>query len=102
MNDPCASRVVQYAEQWAFIMSAQLGNGNKKKFAEIAEESLRVTTEISLDITPFQYGCVITLLHKNWQYGEQLRRWHNIRVGGADVGQKANAEGWIINPGLSI
>lgn len=102
-DDPCASKVIEQAERWAFIMNAQLGNGNKKKFSQIAEESLHIASKLSsYELSPFQYGCVITLLHKYWQYGEPLRRWHNIRVGGEEVGKKANDEGWIINPGLSL
>ncbi len=103
MNDPCASKVIQQAERWAFIMNAQLGNGNKKKFSQIAEESLQIASTLSsYELSPFQHGCMITLLHQHWKYGEPLRQWHNIRVGGAEVGQKANCEGWIINPGLTI
>jgi len=102
MDDPCASRVIQYAECWVSIMNAQLGNGNKK-FAEIAEESLQIARKkISYELSPFQYGCMVTLLHQYWKYGENLRRWHNLRVGGEEIGKKANIEGWVINPGLSI
>ncbi len=102
MDDPCASRVIQYAECWVSVMNTQLGNGNRKKFAEIAEESLQIAGNMSsYELSPFQYGCMVTLLHKYWKYGENLRKWHNLRVGG-EVGRRANTEGWVINPGLTI
>jgi len=29
------------------------------------------------NLTGFMYGCAVNILSQCWEYGEQLRKWHN-------------------------
>jgi hypothetical protein len=51
-------------------------------------------------ITGFMYGCAVSILSKVWQYGEDLRRWHNIDTQIGTEGEKANESGGVLNPAL--
>jgi len=65
--------VVQFAERWADLMEQEIDKG--AKLADIAEETSHdADTE---GITGFMYGCAVNILANVWEYGEELRRWHN-------------------------
>ena len=71
--DPYGSAVYRYVEKWADIMEGRIENG--EKIADIAEQTSRDTdTE---GITGFQYGIAVSILAAHWEYGEELRKWHN-------------------------
>lgn len=76
-TDPYGKAAVDFARSWALIMQAKIEKGLKLK--DIAEEaSNKADTD---GITGFMYGCAVSLLAKSWEYGEELRKWHNAEYG---------------------
>ena len=61
-----------------------------RQFQEDAKElSFKADTE---GVTGFMYGCAVGILSKCWEYGEELRKWHN---------KKYDYEGdGIVNPAI--
>lgn len=95
-TDPYGAGVVKYAERWARLMQARMNDGSKLE--DIARQS-------SLDadnegITGFMYGCAVATLAQCWEYGDQLRRWHNLDTQIHNEGEKANETGGVLNPAL--
>lgn len=65
--------VVNFAKRWAELMEKEIENGTK--VADIAEKTSHIAdTE---GITGFMYGCAVNTLSHLWEYGEELRKWHN-------------------------
>lgn len=72
-TDPYGLAIFRYAERWADMMEEKIVNG--EKIEDIAKElSFKADTE---GITGFMYGCAVSILSECWEYGEELRRWHN-------------------------
>ena len=46
------------------------------------------------------YGCAVSILFQVWEYGDELRRWHNLDIQIGDEGDKANKTGKVLNPAL--
>ena len=64
---------VEYAQRWAGLMEQKIAAG--QKVTDIAEEtSNEADTE---GITGFMYGYAVSFLSYFWEYGEELRLWHN-------------------------
>lgn len=88
--------VVTYSERWARLMQVEMANG--KKLEDVADAA---SHEANLEgITGFMYGCAVSTLSQCWKHGEQLRRWHNIKVQLGNEGEKANESGGVLNPAL--
>lgn len=69
--------VVDYAKRWAEMMEAEMSLG--KNLTDIANNtSIEADTE---GITGFMYGCAVAALSEFWEYGEELRKWHNREHG---------------------
>lgn len=65
--------VIDYLERWANLMEKRIADGDK--ICDIAEQtSYEADTE---GITGFMYGCAVNILSQLWEYGEDLRKWHN-------------------------
>lgn len=60
------------------------------KIVDIADSTSReADTE---GITGFMYGCAVNVLSQLWEYGEELRKWHN---------KEYNYEGdGVVNPAI--
>lgn len=60
------------------------------KIVDIADSTSReADTE---GITGFMYGCAVNALSQLWEYGEELRKWHN---------KEYNYEGdGVVNPAI--
>lgn len=60
-------------------------NFSKKKIDEvgdacnaIVENAEKLSHEADTEgITGFMYGCAVSILAQCWEYGEELRKWHN-------------------------
>lgn len=88
--------VVRYAARWAHMMETQIADGFKLE--DIATKmSHKADTE---GISGFQYGCAVSILASVWEYGDQLRRWHNLDTQIGNEGEKANETGGVLNPAL--
>ena len=95
-SDPYGAGVVTFERRWANAMEVFLEDG--RDLAAIAEDASRIAdTE---GITGFMYGCAVSTLAACWKYGDQLRRWHNIKTQLGNEGAKANESGGVLNPAL--
>ena len=95
-TDPYGSCVFRYVERWANLMEGKIAKG--ENICDIAEATgSEADTE---GITGFMYGCAMQILAVCWVYGEELRRWHNLKVQLHDEGEKANESGAVLNPAL--
>lgn len=65
--------IVHYAMRWAELMEKEIESG--AKVADIADRTS--TTADTEGITGYMYGCAISVLSNFWEYGEDLRKWHN-------------------------
>ena len=65
--------IFRYAMLWGKVMQKYISEG--KKIEDIADKS---SHECDLEgITGYMYGCAVNLLSQYWNYGEELRIWHN-------------------------
>lgn len=95
-KDPYSSCCVRYAERWAELMEQKMVEGSK--LDDIADAaSHEADTE---GITGFMYGCAVGMLSDGWKYGEELRRWHNLKTQIQHEGEDANRTGGVLNPAL--
>ena len=95
-TDPYGSAVYIYAKRWANLMEEEIASG--KSVSDIAEEtSHRADTE---GITGFMYGCAVSVLAGCWEWGEELRTWHNLETQINTEGEEANKKGTVLNPAL--
>ena len=95
-TDPCGSCGVRYAARWANYMEKELSSG--AKLVDIAD---KCSSAADIEgITGFMYGCAVSLLAAVWEYGEELRRWHNLATQIKDEGEKANKSGGVLNPAI--
>ena len=86
---------------WASLMEVKI-IFEKKPVAEVAEACEKQANALMGDygMTGFQYGCAVSILSQVWEYGEELRCWHNLRTQISDEGTKANESGGVLNPAL--
>jgi hypothetical protein len=95
-SEPYGHRIVTYAEDWANFMEREMATG--KKLEDVAESTSR---EADTDgITGFMYGAAVSILAKVWEHGEELRRWHNLKIQFGNEGERANKSGGVLNPAL--
>jgi hypothetical protein len=95
-SDGYGGAVMTYSERWARLMQVEMANG--KKLEDVADAT---SHEADLEgITGFMYGCAVSQLAACWKYGDQLRRWHNIKTQIGNEGDKANKSGGVLNPAL--
>ena len=95
-QDPYGAGIYRYAETWADLMEVSISEGNELK--DIAKAtSHEADTE---GITGYMYGAAVNVLSWSWEHGEELRRWHNLKVQIRNEGEKANEEGSVLNPAL--
>jgi hypothetical protein len=95
--------VILAAERWADEMEQRLAERPGMTVGDIANEAFAATDAWlgRWGLTGFQYGCVVSILARVWQRGEELRRWHNLHTQVADEGLRANATpGAVLNPAL--
>ena len=96
-QDPYGKAAVDFAEQWANIMEERMA-GDETVLPSIAKQASHdADTE---GITGFMYGCAVSILSQVWEYGEALRRWHNLDTQIKNEGERANASGGVLNPAL--
>lgn len=94
--DPYGAATMRFAERWGRLMQAQIRHG--KQLDDCADECCSVAD--SEGITGFMYGCAVGVLAETWEYGEQLRRWHNLKTQIGTEGEAANKSGGVLNSAL--
>lgn len=76
-KDFMGASTLRYLERWANIMEALAEDG--MNIGEAAEQSNHVAdTE---GITGYMYGMAVSVLTEVWEYGDDLRVWHNQHYG---------------------
>ncbi len=95
-TDGYGSGVIRFAERWARLMESRISNGDTVEGC--AKEASHLADNEG--ITGFMYGCAVSILSQVWEYGEQLRRWHNLSTQLGNEGEKANENGSTLNPAL--
>lgn len=96
-DDPYGRAAVQFAEDWACLMQAEMDAG--AALETCAEECERLPARVH-GLTGFQYGCAVSLLSQCWKHGEELRCWHNLKTQIRDEGERANENGGVLTPAL--
>ena len=95
-QDSYGREVYRYAKAWAELMEKGIAEG--EKIADIAEKTSHEAD--TNGITGFMYGCAVNVLSYTWEYGEELRKWHNLDCQVGTEGEEANKKGGVINPAL--
>lgn len=71
-----------YAERWATMLEHLIESSTSDPMKVIVENADRLSHEADVEgITGFMYGCAIGILSQCWEYGEELRKWHNKEYG---------------------
>ena len=66
-----------YAERWAELLEVEIRKTDDVMKC-IDENADRLSHEADTEgITGFMYGCAVIILSQYWEYGEELRKWHN-------------------------
>lgn len=95
-QDGYGKAIYDYAERWADLIEQAIAEG--KKLQDVADElSHLADTE---GITGFMYGAAVATLSHVWKHGEELRRWHNLKTQIGNEGERANANGQVLNPAI--
>lgn len=76
-KDPYGNAVFEYLIRWADMMEERISKG--EAISNMAKETSH-KADIE-GITGFQYGCAVNILSQVWEYGEELRTWHNSKYG---------------------
>lgn len=74
-QDGYSEGIINYAERWCDMMEREIKEGTS--VAEAA--ALTEHTADTDGITGFMYGCAVQTLCQFWEYGEELRHWHNSK-----------------------
>lgn len=70
-----------YAERWAEMLENEIDKTGDVRKA-IIDNAERLSHEADTEgITGFMYGCSVNILAQCWEYGEELRKWHNKEYG---------------------
>lgn len=96
-TDPYGHAGVSFAERWADLMEERMA-GDVSMLPSIAKQASHDAD--AEGITGFMYGCAVSILSQVWEYGEALRRWHNLDTQIGNEGERANASGGVLNPSL--
>lgn len=77
-SDPYSRACFTYAERWAELLEKEIEESDK----DIKEVMKQYANKYSHDadvegITGFMYGMAVQILSLCWEYGEELRKWHN-------------------------
>ena len=81
--------VVTYIQRWADMMESLILNEG----LSVSEAATKTEHEADREgITGFMYGCAVNALSQLWEYGEELRKWHNKDYG-------YNGDG-VVNPAI--
>lgn len=87
-TDPYGAGIFRYAEKWAHLMEAEVESGKAVK--DIAD---RLSHEADTEgITGYMYGASVNILSQCWEFGGELRKWHN-----KDYDYEGNG---VVNPAI--
>jgi hypothetical protein len=91
--------IFDFAELWASKMEEEMAAG--RALEDVAEKLSYEAAKVD-GITGFQYGLAVNILSQYWVHGERLRLWHNLARQIGNEGERANAEGAVLNPAVLV
>ncbi len=74
-NDPMGIAIIQYAERWGGMMEEEIESG--KTVSEAAEMTWSKADKDL--ISGSMYSCALGTLVEHWEYGKELREWHESK-----------------------
>lgn len=91
--DPYGHACFTFAERWAELMEKSIESSKDDSMTVIIGCADRLSHEADTEgITGFMYGMAVGILSECWEYGEDLRKWHN---------REYNYEGkGVVNPAI--
>lgn len=64
------------------MMEAVIDESGDSVQKAIVDNAERLSHDADVEgITGFMYGCAVNILAQCWEYGEELRKWHNKEYG---------------------
>lgn len=67
-----------FAERWAEMLEQEIERSGENPQKVIINNADKFSSEADTEgITGFMYGCAVSILAQMWEYGEELRIWHN-------------------------
>lgn len=76
--DPYGHGIFTFAERWAELMEDEIDNYNCSPSSVIFLRADALASVADTEgITGFMYGAAVSILSQAWEYGEELRKWHN-------------------------
>ena len=95
-GDDYGMGVLQFAERWADAMELGIANGEL-----IADIALQAGYDAAEGVTGFMVGMATDLLCRVWEYGSDLRTWHNRRTAPSEsLAEGATDMGVTLNPAV--
>lgn len=92
-NDGYSRACFTYAERWANMLENLIESSDEDAMTVIVNNADRLSREADIEgITGFMYGCAVNILAQCWEYGEELRKWHNKEY-------NYNGDG-VVNPAI--
>ena len=76
-RDSYTNTIVEYMQRWADMMEEETAKG--KTIPDMAGETSHRADDGNL--SGFMFGIAVHALAEFWEYGEELRVWHNSRHG---------------------
>jgi hypothetical protein len=73
-TSPYDAAIIKYSDQWGRLMQYEMNNG--KSLEEIAKDTSN-EADYGIGITGYMYAMAVKILSSFWEFGEQLRVWHN-------------------------
>ena len=76
--DPYGHACFTFAERWADLLEKKIKSCKTEPMQVIIENAEETSRAADTEgITGFMYGCAVSILAECWEYGEELRKWHN-------------------------
>lgn len=71
-----------YAERWAELLEKEIEKSDKDTKEVMKQCAEKYSHDADVEgITGFMYGMAVQILSLCWEYGEELRKWHNKEYG---------------------
>ena len=82
-----------YAERWAGLLEKEIEKSEEETQKVIIKCAEKLSHIADVEgITGYMYGCAVNILAQCWEYGEELRKWHNKEYGYEGEG--------VVNPAI--
>lgn len=92
-SDPYSRACFTYAERWAELLEKEIEESDKDTKEVMKQYAEKYSHDADIEgITGFMFGMAVQILSLCWEYGEELRKWHN---------KEYNYEGeGVVNPAI--